>query len=115
LSRDIAFCHHENWDGTGYPGWVDPYSGTAIKTGDGGKPLGKKGDEIPLPGRIVSLADVFDALCSKRVYKDPWTEDDVLMEIRKLAGTKFDPELVDIFFEILPSIKQIQNLYPEAN
>ena len=114
LSQEIAFSHHENWDGTGYPGWVDPFTGDAIKTGDDGKPLGKKGEDIPLPGRIVSLADVFDALCSRRVYKEPWTDEDVLREMRKLAGTKFDPELVDIFFEILPSIKQIQKLYPEA-
>ena len=115
LSREVAFCHHENWDGTGYPGWVDPVTGTPLRTGEGGKALGKKGEEIPLPGRIVSIADVFDALCSKRVYKEPWSEEAVLMEIRNLAGTKFDPELVDIFFEILPSIKQIQNLYPEAD
>jgi len=115
LSMEIAFGHHENWDGTGYPGWVDPFKGTPVKTGDDGKPLGKKGEDIPLSGRIVSIADVFDALCSKRVYKDPWSEEDVLSEIRKLAGTKFDPELVDIFFEILPSIKQIQQLYPEAS
>jgi HD-GYP domain-containing protein (c-di-GMP phosphodiesterase class II) len=115
LSKDIAFTHHENWDGTGYPGWVDPALGTPLKTGADGKALGKSREEIPLAGRIVSLADVFDALCSRRVYKDPWTEENVLDEIRKLSGTKFDPELVDIFFEILPSIKQIQNLYPEAS
>ena len=115
LSMEIAFTHHENWDGTGYPGWVDPSSGAILKTGADGKALGKKGEEIPLPGRIVSIADVFDALCSKRVYKEPWSEQDVLMEIRNLSGTKFDPELVDVFFEILPSIKQIQSLYPEVN
>ena len=114
LSREIAFTHHENWDGTGYPGWVDPNTGVPIKLGADNKPLGKKGEEIPLTGRIVSIADVFDALCSRRVYKEPWTEEDVLMEIKNLSGTKFDPELVDVFFEILPSIKQIQNLYPEA-
>jgi HD-GYP domain-containing protein (c-di-GMP phosphodiesterase class II) len=113
LSRDIAFTHHENWDGTGYPGWVDPLLGTPLRTGEDGKVLGKKGDEIPIEGQIVSLADVFDALCSKRAYKDPWTEEDVLMEIRKLSGTKFNPELVDIFFEILPNIKNVQNRYPE--
>ena len=115
LSRDIAFTHHENWDGSGYPGWVDPLLGTPVKTGENGKPSGKKGEEIPLAGRIVSLADVFDALCSRRVYKDPWAEEDVLMEIRKLSGTKFDPELIDIFFEVYPSIKQIQQLYPEVD
>ncbi|MCL2320424.1 MAG: HD domain-containing protein [Treponema sp.] len=115
LSREIAFTHHENWDGTGYPGWVDPVTGLPLKTGTDGKALGKKGEEIPLPGRIVSVADVFDALCSRRVYKEPWTEEDVLMEMRNLSGIKFDPELVEVFFEILPSIKQIQNLYPEVN
>jgi HD-GYP domain-containing protein (c-di-GMP phosphodiesterase class II) len=115
LSRDIAFTHHENWDGTGYPGWVDPLLGTTLKPGEDGKPLGKKGEEIPLAGRIVSLADVFDALCSRRVYKEPWTEENVLSEIRQLSGTKFDPELVDIFFEVLPNIKQIQQLYPESS
>jgi HD-GYP domain-containing protein (c-di-GMP phosphodiesterase class II) len=113
IARDIALTHHENWDGTGYPGWIDPVTEAVIKADKDGKPLGRKGEEIPLPGRIVAIADVFDALCSKRVYKDPWTEEQVLMEIRQLSGVKFDPELVDIFFEILPSIKQIQNLYPE--
>ena len=114
LARDIAFSHHENWDGTGYPGWVDPQTGIPVRTDDSGKAKGKKGEDIPLSGRIVSLADVFDALCSKRVYKEPWSEEDVLVEIRKLAGSKFDPELVEVFFEILPHIKQIQELYPEV-
>jgi HD-GYP domain-containing protein (c-di-GMP phosphodiesterase class II) len=113
LARDIALTHHENWDGTGYPGWVDPVSGAPIRCDAEGKALGKKGEEIPLGGRIVALADVFDALCSKRVYKEPWSEEQVLTEVKKLGGTKFDPELVDIFFEILPSIKQMQSLYPE--
>ncbi|MDR2746913.1 MAG: HD domain-containing protein [Treponema sp.] len=114
ICRDIALTHHENWDGSGYPGWVDPFTGNPIKTGPGGKVLGKVEEEIPLTGRIVAIADVYDALCSKRVYKGPWNEEDVLREIRRLSGTKFDPELVDIFFEILPNIKQIQALYPEA-
>ncbi|MDR0641213.1 MAG: HD domain-containing protein [Treponema sp.] len=113
ICRDIALTHHENWDGSGYPGWVDPFTGKPIKTGPGGEPIGKAGQEIPLTGRIVAIADVYDALCSKRVYKDPWKEEDVLTEIRKLSGTKFDPELVDIFFDILPNIKQIRALYPE--
>jgi HD-GYP domain-containing protein (c-di-GMP phosphodiesterase class II) len=109
IAREIALTHHENWDGTGYPGWVDP-----PKLNETGKPIGRKGEEIPLTGRIVAIADVFDALGSKRVYKEPWTEEDVLSEIRNSAGTKFDPELVDVFFEILPLIKQTQSLYPEA-
>jgi HD-GYP domain-containing protein (c-di-GMP phosphodiesterase class II) len=115
ISRDIALTHHENWDGTGYPGWIDPLTGTPIKADADGKALGRVREEIPLAGRIVAIADVFDALCSKRVYKEPWSEEQVLSEIRQLSGTKFDPELVEIFFEILPSIKQIQSLYPETD
>ena len=114
ISRDIALTHHENWDGTGYPGWVDPVTQEPIRVSENGKALGRKGEDIPLGGRIVAIADVFDALCSRRVYKEPWNEEQVLAEIRQLSGTKFDPELVDIFFEILPSIKQIQSLYPEV-
>jgi len=115
LSRDIAFTHHENWDGTGYPGWIDPVEKRTLKTGSDGKPAGKKGEEIPLSGRIVALADVFDALCSRRVYKEPWSEKDVLDEMQKCSGTKFDPELVEIFFAIYPNIRQIQQRYPEAS
>jgi len=113
LARDIALTHHENWDGTGYPGWVDPLTSIPIQVNEEGKPLGRRGEEIPLAGRIVAIADVYDALCSKRVYKDPWSEEDVLEEMRKLSGTKFEPELVDIFFSIFPNIKQTQSLYPE--
>jgi response regulator RpfG family c-di-GMP phosphodiesterase len=113
LSRDIALTHHENWDGSGYPGWVDPVTRRPIKVNSQGKPLGRKGEEIPFAGRIVAIADVFDALCSKRVYKEPWEKEKVLQEIHSLAGTKFDPELVDVFFEIQDNIKQIQSLYPE--
>jgi len=108
LSRDIALTHHENWDGTGYPGWVDPATGEIERADSNGNPLGKKGEEIPLGGRIVAIADVFDALCSKRVYKEPLSEDEVLGEMKRLSGKKFDPELVEIFFEVLPGIKHIQ-------
>ncbi|MDR0760358.1 MAG: HD domain-containing protein [Treponema sp.] len=113
IARDISLNHHENWDGTGYPGWVDPDTMEPIKTNAEGKPLGKKGEEIPLTGRIVALADVYDALCSRRVYKEPWKEEDVLEEMRKMRGTKFDPELVDVFFEVLSNIKMVRLLYPE--
>jgi HD-GYP domain-containing protein (c-di-GMP phosphodiesterase class II) len=113
LAKEIALSHHENWDGTGYPGWIDPVTEKPLKTDADGKVLGKKGNEIPLIGRIVAIADVYDALCSKRAYKEPWPESKVLEEILSLQGTKFDPELVDIFFEIFPNIKQIQALYPE--
>ena len=113
LSQEIALTHHENWDGTGYPGWVDPVTKKVERANNEGKPLGRKGEEIPFGGRIVAIADVYDALSSKRVYKEKWPEQNVLLEIRKLSGTKFDPELVEIFFEILPSIKHTQEKYPE--
>ncbi|MDR1909069.1 MAG: response regulator [Spirochaetaceae bacterium] len=113
ISREIALSHHENWDGTGYPGWVDPDTMEPLRTGEDGKPLGKKGEEIPLLGRMVAIADVYDALCSRRVYKEPWAEDDVLAEMQKMRGTKFDPELLDIFFEVLTNIKLVKMLYPE--
>ncbi len=111
IALEIAISHHENWDGTGYPGkvgWKEAGPEEILGTGEG-----LKGKEIPLYARIVSLADVFDALSSRRVYKDAWTEEDVLKEIRVCSGTKFDPELVEIFFEILPILKQIQRKYPD--
>lgn len=113
IAADVALTHHENWDGTGYPGWVDPMTGAALRTTEDGKTVGRVREEIPLGGRIVAVADVFDALSCKRVYKQAWNEQDVFDEIKKLSGSKFDPELVEIFFEILPSIKQIRELYPE--
>jgi len=111
---EIALTHHENWDGSGYPGWVDPATNTVTKADKDGRPLGRKGEEIPLAGRIVAIADVYDALCSRRVYKEPWGEKETLDEMRRLSGTKFDPELVDIFFEVLPNIKQTQKLFTES-
>lgn len=114
-AAEVALTHHENWDGTGYPGWIDAVTGEPLKTDEKGAPLGRKGEEIPLGGRIVAVADVYDALSSKRVYKQAWDEQDVYDEMRKMSGTKFDPELVDIFFEVLPNIKQVKTLYPESD
>ena len=112
MAREIALWHHENWDGTGYPGHVDVNTGKIIKYNAAGTHAqGLIGTEIPLGARITALADVYDALCSKRVYKDSWDEDEALKEIRHLSGSKFDPEIVDAFFEILPQIKRIKNYY----
>jgi response regulator RpfG family c-di-GMP phosphodiesterase len=113
IAAEVAMTHHENWDGTGYPGWIDPASGEVLRTDADGKPLKLKGEEIPLWGRIVAIADVYDALVSKRVYKAAWNEEDVLREIRDMSGSKFDPELVDIFFEVLPRIQEIRERYPD--
>lgn len=111
----VALTHHENWDGTGYPGRVNIKTGEPLETDDKGDPRPLKGEEIPLYGRIVALADVFDALSSKRVYKDAWNEESVLAEIRKLNGSKFDPEIVGAFFEVLDFIKTIRQRYPDPD
>jgi response regulator RpfG family c-di-GMP phosphodiesterase len=111
LAEIVALTHHENWDGSGYPGYVDIATGLPARTDEDGNPVGKRGEEIPIFGRIVAIADVYDALLSKRVYKDAWQEEDVLAELRRLAGSKFDPELIELFFEILPSIQTITAKY----
>jgi HD-GYP domain-containing protein (c-di-GMP phosphodiesterase class II) len=116
IASEVALTHHERWDGKGYPGWVDQYTGEPIakytnkKTG---KPRGKKGEEIPIWGRIVALADVYDALSSNRVYKEAWTEEDVLLTIKEDSGTHFDPEVVKSFFEVYDQIKAISQRYPD--
>ena len=116
IAAQVALTHHERWDGKGYPGWVDEKTGEPIakyinkKTG---KLRGKKGEEIPIWGRIVALADVYDALSSNRVYKEAWTEEDVLQTIKHDRGTHFDPEVVDSFFEIYDQIKAVSQRYPD--
>lgn len=114
MAMSVALSHHENWDGSGYPGFIDTRTGLPLKKTTKGIPLGKKGHEIPLYGRIVSIADVYDALRSQRIYKSAWNEDDVLNEIRKMSGTKFDPELVDIFFDVYPTLQTISARYKDA-
>jgi len=113
VAAQVALTHHENWDGTGYPGYVDADTGKPLEKNSRGKALPRKGEEISIYGRIVALADVYDALSSKRVYKDAWEEGPVLDEIRKLKGSKFDPDLVDIFFEILDVLRSIHSRYPD--
>ncbi len=113
VAAEVALTHHENWDGTGYPGHVDLETGKPLEKDASGKPLPMRGEEIPIFGRVVSIADVYDALSSKRVYKEAWNQDEVVSEMKKLAGTKFDPELIDIFFEIYPQIKTIVKKYPD--
>jgi HD-GYP domain-containing protein (c-di-GMP phosphodiesterase class II) len=112
---DVSLNHHERWDGKGYPGHVDirtalPLPGFARPDG---RPLGKAGNEIPLFGRIVAIADVYDALISVRVYKEAWDEARVLAALEEGTGTQFDAELIEIFFSILTSIRLIQKRYPD--
>jgi len=111
----VALNHHERWDGTGYPGHIDFRTGKPIEgyTLSDGTPRGKKADEIPLFGRIVALADVFDALSTKRTYKDAWEESTILEQIEKNSGTHFDPELVEVFFSRYEMLRSIQKRYSE--
>lgn len=109
----VAMNHHENWDGSGYPGFIDVETAQPLKTDADGKVTAKMGEEIPIFGRIVALADVYDALSSKRVYKEAWSEGDVLNEIKKDSGKKFDPELVDILLDNSDYFKSIAGRYPD--
>jgi len=111
MAREVCLCHHERWDGgdRGYPGHYDY---TKLKTEESvpeSTPL--KGEEIPLAARIVSLADVFDALSHQRVYKEAWTIESTFDEIEKERGHQFDPEVVDAFLQIRDRIVAINNAF----
>ncbi|MCS7011316.1 MAG: GAF domain-containing protein, partial [Anaerolineales bacterium] len=79
---DIPYCHHEKWDGTGYP-------------------RGLKGEEIPLAARLFAVADVYDALTSNRPYRDAWSRQRVLQYLRDQAGKHFDPHIVEVFLNLI--------------
>ena len=97
-ARVVALTHHERFDGTGYP-------------------YGIKGFDIPLAGRIVAIADVFDALTSPRPYKEPWNLDRAVEYLVAQKGKHFDPELVDAFLACMDEIKEVMAKFhdePEA-
>ncbi len=112
---DVALNHHERWDGNGYPGFIDVETGKPLQGYilPNGKARGKKGEEISLFGRIVAIADVYDALSSTRVYKKAWDQSDVIATIKKEAGSQFDPELVEIFLSSINAIHSIQQRYSD--
>ncbi len=114
LCRTVALRHHEGWDGKGYPGYVEVETGKPLKVDEEtGKAVGLKGTEIPFAARIVTIADVYDALSSKRAYKPAWEEDAILKEMRRMSGLKFDPELLECFFDVLPQIHAIKKTFVE--
>jgi putative two-component system response regulator len=94
MARIIALTHHEKWDGTGYP-------------------QGLKGDDIPLEGRIVAIADVFDALTSERPYKKAWTAAAAIEYMQMQAGMAFDPRLLPHFFELVPQLQSMRSEHPD--
>jgi putative two-component system response regulator len=92
LAEVIALTHHEKWDGSGYP-------------------MGLFGSEIPLAGRIVAIADVFDALTSKRPYKEPYSVEKSFDIIREDSGTHFAPDVVKAFFAVKDEILATKEQY----
>jgi putative two-component system response regulator len=94
LAHSVALYHHEKWDGSGYP-------------------FGMKGEDIPIEARIVAVADVFDALLSKRPYKEPWPVEDAVAEIKSQSGSHFDPTVVDAMMSCLPDLIAINAKWRE--
>ena len=92
MAANIALCHHEKYDGTGYP-------------------RGLKGEEIPIEARIVAVADVFDALTSRRPYKEPYEIERAVEIIEKDSGKHFDPKVVQAFKKALPEIIKVLRKY----
>lgn len=115
VATEVALNHHERWDGKGYPGHIDMFTGKPLPGYEdkNGKAIPKKGDEIPLFGRIVSVADVYDALSCRRVYKEAWDEDKVLNILNEERNKQFDSDVVDAFFDCLDEIRSISKRYPD--
>ena len=90
-AKNLAAFHHEKWDGTGYP-------------------KGLKGEEIPLSARVMAVADVFDALVSRRCYKSPYPVEKSLEIIRESSGTHFDPLVVKAFLDAEDEVRQVASL-----
>ena len=95
MAEIIALTHHEKWDGSGYPNKLS-------------------GEDIPLPGRICAICDIFDALTSQRPYKEAWAVERATEHIRELSGTHLDPQLVDLFEDMLPLMLEVHRTYVDV-
>lgn len=96
LAHQIALTHHERWDGKGYPNQLQK-------------------EQIPLVGRIIAIADVFDALTTKRPYKAEWPVQDAVNYMLKSSGSHFDPELIVLFYQLLPDFIDIKQQWSEQS
>ncbi len=113
MAADIAAHHHQRFDGTGYPDW--PADPPPQGRPDQGGPAPLRGAAIPLSARIVALADVYDALTSRRVYKPAWSEAKARDYISGAAGTHFDPEVVAAFFSLGEVVAAVRERYPDPD
>lgn len=95
-AKEIAYAHQEKWDGSGYP-------------------LGLSGDDIPISARLMAIADVYDALISRRVYKEGMTHEKALQIIVEGKGSHFDPDMVDAFLELQDDFKAIAAKYADSD
>ncbi|MDP6109964.1 MAG: HD domain-containing protein, partial [Rhodospirillales bacterium] len=95
FAREISISHHEKWDGSGYP-------------------MGLSGENIPVSGRLMAVADVYDALISKRVYKPAFSHDKAMEIILEGRGNHFDPDIVDALTDIEDTFKDIARVYSDA-
>ena len=96
MAKEIAYCHHEKWDGSGYP-------------------QGLAGDDIPVTARLMALADVYDSLISRRIYKEGMPHDEATTIIVEGRGTHFDPNIVDAFLDIQDKFQEIARQYADTS
>jgi HD-GYP domain-containing protein (c-di-GMP phosphodiesterase class II) len=102
LIFNVISDHHERWDGLGYPGWENSQP-----------PKGKKGEEISVYGRILAVADVYDALSSRKAYKEPYDESLAVQIMQQESGRHFDPSVVESFMAIRPVLSKVRERFPE--
>jgi len=95
LGREIAYEHHEKWDGSGYP-------------------QGLRENEISFAGRLMALADVYDALISRRIYKPPFPQEKAVAIIREGRGRRFDPDVTDAFLQASAEFEQVAKKYADS-
>lgn len=96
IAEEIVHCHHERWDGTGYP-------------------RGLKGTEIPVPGRLMAVADVYDAMVHRRGYQRAFSHEEAVLHMRDVRGTHFDPDVLDAFLEVQEEFRRIASRFADSD